>query len=75
MDRIEKIALTVREAAAASSIGRTALFKALRQGELIGRKVGRRTLILRADLEKFLRNLPTLRSGRSPGSSDIDAMS
>jgi excisionase family DNA binding protein len=58
---ISRFAFTVAEAAAAARIGRTLLFKKIRQGELPARKVGRRTLILAPDLEKWISELPPRR--------------
>lgn len=53
-----KIGMSVEEAAEVSGIGRTLLYKAIHDRLLIARKVGRRTVILREDLEAFLRSLP-----------------
>jgi excisionase family DNA binding protein len=54
----EKLGLTVQEAADRSGIGRTRIFAAIKAGLLPARKFGRRTIILAADLENFLRGLP-----------------
>jgi excisionase family DNA binding protein len=63
---MERLALTVEEAAKAAGVGRTLIFQAIRSRRLIARKFGRRTLILAEDLAQFLANLPrTCR--RSPG--------
>ncbi len=51
-------ALNVEEAVAYSRIGRSTLYTALRNGELTARKVGRRTVILRQDLEAWLERSP-----------------
>jgi excisionase family DNA binding protein len=53
-----KIALTVEEATAFVGMGRTYLFREIREGRLVARKAGRRTIITRADLEKWLASLP-----------------
>jgi excisionase family DNA binding protein len=55
---IEKLALTVREAAQLSSLGQTSIYKAIREGRLRSRKYGTRTIITRADLSFFLDSLP-----------------
>ena len=52
------IMLTVPDAVSASGMSRSALYEALRRGDLMARKAGRRTLIARTDLEAFLANLP-----------------
>jgi len=55
---MEKLGLTVPEAAALSSLGQTSIYKAVREGRLRIRKYGMRTIITRADLASFLENLP-----------------
>lgn len=62
-----KIALTISEAAKATGISRSHIHKLLTEGSLTRRKVGKRTLILREDLEAFLRSRPTekWRGGRA----------
>ena len=62
----EREPLTVRayriaDACKVTGLGRTTLYAALKSGALSARKCGRRTLILAADLEKFLDNLPSAR--------------
>jgi excisionase family DNA binding protein len=41
-------------------IGRDKLYKLIREGKLPARKLGRKTLILAADLETFLESLPRM---------------
>ncbi|UCI33217.1 helix-turn-helix domain-containing protein [Mesorhizobium sp. B4-1-4] len=55
---IGKLAFSIEEAAEMSDIGRTRIFAAIGSGQLVARKHGRRTLVLRADLERFLASLP-----------------
>lgn len=55
---MEKLGLTVLEAASLSSLGQTSMYKAIREGRLRSRKFGTRTIITRADLASFLENLP-----------------
>jgi excisionase family DNA binding protein len=55
---MEKLGLTVPEAAVLSSLGLTSVYKAIREGRLRTRKYGTRTIITRADLASFLENLP-----------------
>jgi excisionase family DNA binding protein len=55
---VEKLGLTVPEAAALSSLGQTSIYKAIREGRLRIRKYGTRTIITRADLASFLDSLP-----------------
>ena len=55
---MESLALTIQEACAAARIGRTNVYAAIRAGELIARKHGKRTLILRTELNRWLESLP-----------------
>lgn len=50
---------TIEEACRRSGIGRTKLFELLNNGSIPRRKLGRKTLILAEDLQRFLKNLPT----------------
>lgn len=54
----ERLAVSVREAAQLAGIGLTCLYAAIDEGKVKARKLGRRTLILRRDLEMFLDGLP-----------------
>jgi excisionase family DNA binding protein len=71
-------AFTIAAACRVSTVGRTTLYAALKSGALPARKCGRRTLILAADLETFLDNLPSAREfptgvgdgGRGPLNGD-----
>ena len=51
-------ALTVTEFLAWASIGRTKFYQEVKAGRLKIRKIGRKTLILRADAEAWLNALP-----------------
>lgn len=55
----ERLALSINDAVAASGIGRTKIFEAIKEGRLTARKAGRRTIILHDDLARFLQALPT----------------
>lgn len=52
------IALTIPEACQLSTLRRSSIYKAIKNGDLVKRKWGKRAIILREDLEKFLVNLP-----------------
>ncbi|MGQ7830450.1 helix-turn-helix domain-containing protein [Altererythrobacter sp. Z27] len=52
------IAVTIPDAVRASGLSRSALYEALKRGDLAALKAGRRTLICFADLESYLANLP-----------------
>ena len=57
------IAVTIPEAVRLSGCSRSALYVALKRGDLLARRAGRRTLISFADLEAYLANLPTYQAG------------
>jgi hypothetical protein len=56
----DKIAFTIKEAVRASGLSRSMLYVAIGEGALRARKCGARTVILEADLRRFLRSLPRL---------------
>jgi len=53
-------AYSIKAVCKATGLGRTFIFEAIRRGELSARKCGRRTLILRDDLQAWLKSLPTI---------------
>lgn len=53
----ESLLLTIPEACRALNIGRTTLYRLIDEGRLQVRKVGRKSLILRADVERFAAEL------------------
>lgn len=61
MALVEPIAFTIPEAIAASKLSRTEIYRAFNRGDLAAKKNGRRTLILREDLERFMSALPNVR--------------
>lgn len=48
-----QISLSIEEARAATGLGRTKLYQLINSGELKARKIGKRTIILKEDLEDF----------------------
>jgi excisionase family DNA binding protein len=60
-DKIEKIAFSVDEAALRAGLGRDRIYSAIRNGDLVARKFGRRTLVTADALQRFLNGLPLLR--------------
>ncbi len=62
-----KVALSINEVLEEISIGRTKLYESINNGHLKALKCGRKTLILRKDLEDFLGNLKsmTIKTGRA----------
>jgi len=57
-----QLSYSIKQACALTGIGQTKIYEAINQGHLLAKKYGRRTLILKDDLEAFLNNLDTLRS-------------
>jgi excisionase family DNA binding protein len=55
-----QIALKISEVCAASRIGRTRVYDAIKRGELRARKHGKSTLILHDDMIEWLNALPTV---------------
>ncbi|MEX2650364.1 MAG: helix-turn-helix domain-containing protein [Alphaproteobacteria bacterium] len=52
------LAVSVGDAATSIGVCRSLLYEAMRRGELRFRKLGRRRLVLVADLTSFVENLP-----------------
>jgi excisionase family DNA binding protein len=59
-DRVDRLALGIRDVCRLTGLGRTSVYAAIKAGDLVARKLGRRTVILGADLEAFLNNLPSV---------------
>lgn len=60
---ITPLAVTVPEAVRLSGQSRSRLYEAMKRGDLVARKAGRRTLIPFSDLEAYLASLPTFQAG------------
>jgi hypothetical protein len=57
-EELKKLAVSVEGAAVVADSSRTAIFEAIRKGELKARKHGRRTIILMDNLQLYLQQLP-----------------
>jgi excisionase family DNA binding protein len=60
MERLQRLALSLDEAAKAAGVGRTLLKQEIRNKRLVARKIGRRTVIIEDDFATWLRDLPRL---------------
>lgn len=54
---MSQLVFSIEEARAATGLGRTKIYQLINSGELQARKIGKRTLILKDDLETFLSGL------------------
>jgi excisionase family DNA binding protein len=57
---LDREGYSVPEAAVVAGIGRTKIYEAIKDGSLIARKHGKRTIILRDELRAFLTALPAV---------------
>ena len=55
---MEPLAHSIQEAMKIANAGRTTIYRAISNGELVARKRGRRTIILADDLRRWLESLP-----------------
>jgi excisionase family DNA binding protein len=71
----DTLAFSIEQAATLTGIGRTRLYQEISDGRLEARKAGKRTLITRDALERFIASLPSatevgsIRASRSLGST------
>jgi excisionase family DNA binding protein len=66
------LAFTISEACVVARAGRTSLYEAIRDGALIARKRGRKTLILADDLRNWIERLPAIES-KTTDRADVKA--
>jgi len=59
----EKLAYTIREVMQVTGLGRSKIYMLFESGDLRPKKAGRRTLVLKADLENYLTGLPDAQIG------------
>jgi excisionase family DNA binding protein len=56
-EKTMKYAYSIKEVSEVTSIGRTSVYSYINRGLLKARKTGKRTIILKEDLDDFLQNL------------------
>lgn len=59
----DKLALSIKELIAISGISRTSIYNEIKLGRLVVRKLGRRTIVLVSDTERWLGALPRPKQG------------
>jgi excisionase family DNA binding protein len=57
---VQREGLSISEACRMAGIGRTKIYEAIADGTLTARKFGKRTIVLRSDLQEFLSRLPVV---------------
>ena len=60
-----RLAFSINEVCVVTNLGRDTIYRAINRGRLVARKVGKRTIINRRDLERFLRSLPQAGNGKA----------
>ena len=68
----EKRGLTVDEACYTGGFGRSRFYEAVAAGQLAVRKFGKRTIVLREDLDRFLDALPVANAEIKPPGAVAD---
>lgn len=54
---MQQLSHSINEIPALTGLGRTKIYEYMNSGKLKSRKIGKRRIILREDLENFLKNL------------------
>ncbi|MCB1681558.1 MAG: helix-turn-helix domain-containing protein [Alphaproteobacteria bacterium] len=62
-----QLSLSIEETQIATGLGRTKIYQLINSGELKARKIGKRTFVLKGDLDAFLKNLPPYVSQNAEG--------
>lgn len=54
-----QLSLSIEEVQAATGLGKTKIYSLIGSGKLPAKKCGKRSIILKDDLDTFLKNLPS----------------
>jgi excisionase family DNA binding protein len=57
-----RFAYSINEVCAATNLGRDAIYRAISDGQLVARKLGKRTIVTSRELDRFLHGLPQVGS-------------
>lgn len=57
-----QLSYSIDEVSVLTGIGKTKLYSAISNGSLAARKFGKRTLVLKGDIDRFLNQLPQIQS-------------
>ena len=55
---MQTISVTIPQAVAMTGLGRSSIYRLLKEKKLTARKAGKRTLLLTSEIEEFIRSLP-----------------
>jgi excisionase family DNA binding protein len=69
---MQRIAVPINKAAELAGLSRSTIYRLFNQRRLTPRKAGNRTLIFVAELEEYLRSLPTGEGARPLSTEDGD---
>lgn len=58
--KIKKCFYSIQEVMTVTALGSTSIYKAIREGKLVAKKFGKKTLITAESLESFIGSLPTV---------------